>query len=165
MEEKILDYYELHTFKANLLYGKKIVLVTGVFDLLHCGHTQFLQKSKQYGDILLVGLESDERVRKLKGDDRPVEPVEARLKDIGKLEYVDFAFALPPNFDRIEREHFMALLRPDVLAVSSHSLHQDNKRALIEKYGGRLEIVMEQDKHYSTTKTILKKQSKNKSAK
>jgi D-beta-D-heptose 7-phosphate kinase / D-beta-D-heptose 1-phosphate adenosyltransferase len=165
MKAKVIKYHALKSFRDTIKSTQKVVLVTGVFDLLHRGHIQFLEKAKEQGDILLVGLEGDERVKQLKGQERPIQAIDVRLRSIIKLAYVDFAFALPDNFDSIERERFIATLRPDVLAVSSHSLHRYTKQVLIGKYGGMLKVVMEQDKSYSTTNILTMKQSKKKSAK
>jgi len=160
---KIIKYDDL-VHEISKLNGKT-VLVTGVFDLLHQGHINFLKNAKNRGDYLLVGLESDERVSQLKGKDRPIENIKIRLNKIASLRYVDFAFALPINFDSIERERFISIVRPAVFAVSSHTLHQQAKRSMVEKYGGVLEVVMEKDENYSTTALLKKKQSKDKSAK
>lgn len=154
-KNKIIQYNQL--FKVISLVkktNKTIVLVTGVFDLLHQGHIKFLQKAKILGDILLVGLESDERVKQIKGSNRPIEDIGKRIENIIQLPFVDFALALPSNFDSIERECFICIVKPDILAVSSHTQHLDKKREIIEKYRGKLIVVMKRDNKYSTTQII-----------
>lgn len=132
-----------------------LVLVTGVFDLLHAEHRRFLQLAKEAGDFLLVGLECDSRVKSLKGQNRPIWDQDRRLAEIQALSVVDGAFILPEQFDNKEdRERLIRLLRPDVLAVSSHSPFQTAKRAIMEKYGGRLQVVYQQNPELSTTKII-----------
>lgn len=134
---------------------QKIILVTGVFDLLHQEHKIFLQKAKAVGDILIVGIESDVRVRKMKGEGRPVQHEQARLSVIQKLSYVDEAFILPESFSSPQdHEDLIAFIKPSILAISSHSEHQDKKRVLMEKYGGSLHIVHEHNPNISTTKTL-----------
>jgi len=164
--KKTTNYRQIPVI-ANKSHKNKlsIVLVTGVFDLLHQGHIQFLQKAKAKGDIIFVGLESDQRVKQIKGKERPLEPVEVRINKVAQLPFVDFVFALPVKFDSIEREHLIKNVRPDFLAVSAHSEHLDQKRALVEKYGGKFTIVMDHDKRFSTSILVLKKQSLIKSAK
>ena len=154
-KNKIIQYNQL--FKVISLVkktNKTIVLVTGVFDLLHQGHIKFLQKAQILGDILLVGLESDERVKQIKGSNRPIEDIGKRIENIIQLPFVDFALALPSNFDSIERERFICIVKPDILAVSSHTQHLDKKREIIEKYRGKLIVVMKRDNKYSTTQII-----------
>ena len=134
---------------------KNVVLVTGVFDLLHQEHKTFLQKAKAAGDILIVGIESDVRVRKIKGEGRPVQREQTRLSVIQKLSYVDEAFILPESFlSPQNHEDLIAFIKPHILAISSHSDHQDEKRALVEKYGGSLQIVHEHNPNISTTRNL-----------
>lgn len=137
--------------------GKKIVLVTGVFDLLHQEHLNFLQKARDAGDFLLVGIESDIRVRELKGESRPVNFELVRLEQIGQLSFVDSAMILPDDFGSPGRpRELIATLRPDILAVSSHSPHLDKKRAILQEFGGRVEVVHQHNPEISTTKILAK---------
>ncbi|OGD61836.1 hypothetical protein A2160_00895 [Candidatus Beckwithbacteria bacterium RBG_13_42_9] len=134
---------------------RRLVLATGVFDLLHAEHQKFLQAASEQGDVFLVGIETDRRVRKLKGRGRPVWNLTKRLKSLAQLEEIDFVFPLPDKFDNLaDYEQFMALVRPDVLAVSSHSPFQKIKRELTEKYGGKLKIVLPHNPIISTTKMM-----------
>lgn len=134
---------------------QNIVLVTGVFDLLHQEHKTFLQKAKAIGDILIVGVETDMRVRKMKGEGRPVQNEQTRLSVIQKLPYVDEVFILPEAFSSPQdHEELISFIKPHILAVSSHSDHQDKKRALVEKHGGSLQIVHEHNPNISTTKIL-----------
>jgi rfaE bifunctional protein nucleotidyltransferase chain/domain len=137
--------------------NQTIVLATGVFDLLHTEHKKFLQAAKGMGDSLFVGVETDVRVKHLKGSGRPNWPLAQRLKKLAGFPAVDYVFALPEQFDQEEdHERFMAALKPDVLAVSSHTPHQDVKKRLVEKYGGKLKVVLEYNSKVSTT-AILEK--------
>lgn len=133
--------------------GKKIVLATGFFDLLHQEHINFLVKAKAVGDILIVAVESDERARALKGEGRPVETQSLRLSHL--TPYADYVIALPPDFDHFEAyDSLMAAVRPHVYAVSSHTNHLKSKTFLVEKYGGQLVVVHEHNPSVSTTQTI-----------
>lgn len=134
---------------------KTLVLVTGVFDVLHRGHRHFLERAKAAGDVLIVGLESDVRVRQLKGEGRPVDNQEVRRQKVEKARGVDGVFILPEVFDQPEHHlELLKLLRPDILAVSAHTPHLEKKQKLMEVIDGRVEVVMAQDDGISTTKLI-----------
>lgn len=136
--------------------GKKITLVTGVFDLLHQEHTLFLEKASELADVLIVGLESDVRVRQLKGEGRPIENQQLRKSHLEELGIADLVFILPEGFsNQAAYDQLIAEIRPTYLAVSSHSPYQENKQALMEKYGGELKVVHEFNPAISTT--ILEK--------
>lgn len=135
--------------------NQKIVLVTGVFDLFHQEHLEFLKRAKKAGDFLLVGIESDKRVKEMKGEDRPIVSQEKRLEQISKLNFVDCAFVLPDNFGGREKpRELIDLTRPDILAVSSHSPHLQRKRAILKEFGGRVEVVHQHNPKVSTSKII-----------
>ena len=72
--------------------GKKVVLTQGTFDMIHVGHGRYLREAKKYGDILIVGLDSDKKIRFRKGPDRPVVPEEERIEMLNHLRYVDLVF-------------------------------------------------------------------------
>src|SRR5574340_817315 len=142
---------------STLKKSKKTVLVTGVFDVLHPEHVNFLTKAKEQGEILLVGIESDVRVRKLKGEGRPVNDQETRRRQLVALKIADRVFVLPEKFDQhTDHEKLIAEIKPDILAVSSHTPFLAEKRQLVEKYGGRLVIVLKQNPAISST-ILLKK--------
>lgn len=133
--------------------GSKLVLATGFFDLLHTEHIIFLEHAKSAGDILIVAVESDVRARKIKGEGRPVETQLLRCQKVAQ--YADYVINLPDDFDNPKAfESLISSVRPDILAVSSHTAHQDKKRVLVEKYGGKLVVVYELNPTVSTTKII-----------
>lgn len=135
--------------------GKKLVLATGCFDILHSAHREFFKKAKKAGDILAVGLESDKRVRKLKGKGRPVFRLAKRATNLTDIPEIDYIFALPENLDsRSGAEDFISRLKPDILAVSAHTSYIDIKKQIVEKYGGKLKIVTPYIPGYSTTKIL-----------
>tara|TARA_X000001382_G_scaffold128108_3_gene117090 strand:+ start:394 stop:834 length:441 start_codon:yes stop_codon:yes gene_type:complete len=90
--------------------GMKIVATNGCFDILHAGHVQFLNEAKQLGDKLIVGLNSDKSVKKLKGDDRPYNTENNRADVLLALESVDQVII----FDSIDCSGFLSRVRPDV---------------------------------------------------
>ena len=133
----------------------RVVLVTGVFDLLHSEHLQFLSKAKAAGDKLVVGIESDVRVKQIKGPNRPINSEPIRLKQIQALKPVDLAFILPEAFtSSIDHERLIQLIKPQTLAVSSHTKHLAKKRAICQKYGTTVQIVHSHNPHTSTTQLI-----------
>ncbi len=110
------DYTEL---KKNLddlrMSGKRIVLTQGVYDLLHVGHAQYLEKAKSYGDVLVVGVDSDELTRKRKGDGRPVVPQDERIAMLLHLRHVDIVVL---RDIAEELEALIKTIQPDVYIAS-----------------------------------------------
>lgn len=134
---------------------KKLVLVTGVFDLIHSEHILFLTKAKAEGDVLLVALESDVRVREIKGPDRPVTPENLRVQNLEKLQLADGVFILPDTFGKPEHHRqLIHAIKPAVLAVSSHTAHLENKRQILAEVGGEVRIVHQHNPAISTTKIL-----------
>lgn len=133
----------------------RVVLATGVFDLLHRAHKGFLLAAKRSGDVLLVGLESDTRVKQIKGESRPINPQIVRKQNLEAWGVADYVFVLPEQFSHPEdHEKLIALIRPDILAVSAHSNHLDKKQAILSKYGGQVKVVYEFDPTISTTQLL-----------
>lgn len=91
--------------------GKKIVFTNGCFDILHLGHISYLREAKSYGDILVVGLNSNESVRRLKGDSRPINDEGDRAQILKELECVDFVII----FDEDTPLNLIAKIQPDIL--------------------------------------------------
>lgn len=133
----------------------KIVLVTGVFDILHQEHLNFLRKAQGLGDRLVVGLESDVRVRQLKGPDRPINPEAVRVLNLQKLGVADEVFVLPEEFSKPE-QHLALLqkIKPAVLAVSESSPHLTEKQKLMAEVGGEVVVVHKHNPEISTTQIL-----------
>jgi rfaE bifunctional protein nucleotidyltransferase chain/domain len=135
----------------------KVVLVTGVFDILHVEHLRFLKKAKESGDKLVVGIESDSRVKKIKGDQRPIYNQQIRLEQLNALKVVDLTFVLPEEFDtQKDWEQLMKKIQPQIYAVSSHTSFLDNKRKISEKYGATLLVVHQFNPRFSSSQIIYK---------
>ncbi len=98
--------------QAQQAAGKKVVFANGCFDLLHGGHVAYLADSRQYGDWLIVGVNSDKSERELKGPTRPVIDESARVEILSAIRYVD-AIVL---FDEATCENLLRTLKPDVHA-------------------------------------------------
>ncbi len=145
----ITTLFELTTLIPNDLSK---VVVTGFFDLFHSEHRHFLIKAKSQAQFLIVGVESDLRARQLKSFSRPYQTQQQRALQLSRFESVDLVVLLPLNFNQpYLRELFIQLIKPQILAVSSHSPHQSQKRLLIKKYGGQLKVVYSQNPNISTT--------------
>lgn len=133
--------------------NQTVVLVTGVFDILHIEHIHFLKNAKAAGDKLIVGIETDQRVSRIKGAHRPIHPQESRLVQLNALKPVDLAFLLPEKFDtQKDWETFTRELKPDIYAVSSHTSWLENKRQIAQKFGVDFQIVHQHNPDYSSTK-------------
>lgn len=132
-----------------------LVVVTGVFDLLHVGHLRFLEGARHLGDALWVGVESDERVRRWKGADRPIQSEEDRLALVSALRVVDRAFLIAG--ERVDPDFYVDLLRPlhaRYLAVTADDPFLEAKRASMAQIGVEARIVTPRIENYSTSRLI-----------
>lgn len=101
----------------------KIVLTQGVWDLIHEGHAQYLQKAKEFGDVLIVAVDTDEVVKYRKGPNRPIVPEKERVKMISHLKHVDL---IVMKESKTDHGKLIRTIRPDVLVISETT--QSNKR-------------------------------------
>lgn len=107
--------------------GKKIVLTQGSFDMVHIGHARYCEEAKKYGDILIVGVDSDEKVRFRKGADRPVVPQDERLEMLTYLRPVDLVVLKELNAPKL---HLIKTVQPDVLIATKKTYTDDQIKAL-----------------------------------
>ncbi len=139
--------------------GKKVVIASGVFDLLHDAHREYLRKAKEQGDYLVALVESDVRTKELKGEGRPIWDQVKRADEIRKLGIADEVMILPPEFKTPLRfEEIVILLAPDVYAESSSSVALDHKAKLMTRYGGEMKVVLQEIPGVSTTAVIAEGQ-------
>ena len=131
--------------------GKKVVFTNGCFDILHVGHVKYLQVAKSFGDILIVGLNSDESVSRLKGPTRPINIAEDRAYLLAALEAVDFVV---PFGDDTPYE-LIKMIAPDTLVKGGD---YEGKKVVGSEFSGELKLVDFVDGK-STTKTIEKIQA------
>lgn len=110
IQQKIVtkDFFER---QVDALHRQKIVFTNGCFDVLHYGHVHYLAQARQLGDLLVVGLNSDASVRRLKGESRPVNPEQARAFVLAALEMVDYVCL----FEEDTPYELIAAVKPDVL--------------------------------------------------
>ena len=118
--------------------GKAVVFTNGCFDILHAGHVRYLAEARAQGDVLIVGLNSDESVRALKGKGRPVNPAPDRAEVLTALRSVDHVVV----FDEATAEELVRQLRPDVYVKGGdYSLETLPEAAIVASYGGRTALV------------------------
>jgi rfaE bifunctional protein nucleotidyltransferase chain/domain len=145
---KILDRerLKLHV-EAWRAKGETITLANGCFDLLHVGHVRYLRAAKQLGGRLIVAINSDESVRALKGEGRPIMPAEERAEILAALSDVDAVVIFPEHDVRaLIRE-----IRPDVQAKGTdYTAESVPERDVVVACGGRVEIVGDPKDHSAT---------------
>lgn len=127
--------------------GLRIVLTSGTFDLFHIGHAQYLEKAKERGDLLIVGVDSDERVRARKGPNRPVVPEKERVAIISHMRHADVITLKNANDPK---NHLIKLVQPDVLVVSKSTNHEEESVDDKRQYCGEI-IVLEPQASTSTS--------------
>ena len=117
---------------------KRIVLTNGCFDLLHTGHIKLFAASKRLGDVMIVALDDDDSVRRLKGVNRPVISAAERVGILSALDCVDYVVVFATN----ELENVIKSIRPDVLTKgSNYDSEEVEGREIVESHGGRVELV------------------------
>ncbi len=133
---KVKTRDEIRTIAAELRQqGKRIVFTNGCFDLLHVGHVRYLSQAKAHGDVLVVAVNSDRSVRKLKGEGRPVQNEQDRLEILASLESVNYVTL----FDEETPLALIERLQPDVLVKGGDwPRHRIVGRQVVEKRGGRV---------------------------
>lgn len=140
--------------------GKRVVFTNGCFDLLHPGHIRSLETARALGDVLIVGINSDESVRTLKGPGRPVIPAEERAEILASLECVDAVVV----FDELTPQRVISALLPDILVKGGDwPGNQIVGREEVEAAGGKV-VLVDVLPGYSTSE-ILKRIRESKSEK
>jgi rfaE bifunctional protein nucleotidyltransferase chain/domain len=139
--------------------NERIVLANGCFDILHVGHTRYLSGARAEGDVLVVAINSDKSVRRLKGEGRPVLPENERAEIVAALESVDYVTI----FDEPNVEPLLEALRPNVHAKGTdYTAENVPERAVAERLGIRVAIVGDAKNH--STRDLLANLARNKSA-
>jgi D-glycero-beta-D-manno-heptose 1-phosphate adenylyltransferase len=121
--------------------GLRIVLTSGSFDLIHLGHVKYLAEAKSMGDVLVVGVDSDEKIRSRKGYDRPLVPERERLEMLAHQRPVDVLYL---KGDDDPRWSLMKTVEPDVLVVSEDHGYSDEELAELGRICGKVEILERQ---------------------
>ncbi len=146
-ERFIPDYKRLaQMVKACKSIGLKIVLTMGTFDFIHIGHFLYLEKAKGYGDLLIVGIDSDNKVKARKGVDRPIVSEEERVKMLTHVRHVDVVTIKNLQHQKWE---LIKTVHPDVLVATANTYGPRQLEAL-KKYCGKV-VVLEAQAVTSTT--------------
>lgn len=155
MQRKIFRLNELATLLKNLQdQGKTIVTTNGSFDLLHVGHLYLLTEAKKQGDVLVVGVNSDNSVKKNKGLTRPIIPQNERAMLLAALASTDYVFI----FDEDDPQAFLRLIKPDVHVNSVEYGVNCIESGVLKELGAKLVLVPKPSQH--STSAIIEALSK-----
>ena len=147
---KLRDFY--HRTKC------RVVFTNGCFDILHAGHVRYLNAAKALGDILVIGLNSDESVRRLKGEGRPVNPAEDRAEVLAGLRAVDHVVV----FGEATAEELVRQIKPDIYVKGGdYSLETLPEAKIVGSYGGKT-VLIPMVEGRSTTNVIRRLQKEGK---
>jgi D-beta-D-heptose 7-phosphate kinase / D-beta-D-heptose 1-phosphate adenosyltransferase len=126
---------------------RRIVFTNGCFDLLHRGHINYLNQAKSFGDILIIGLNSDQSVSRLKGPNRPINSLEDRAQILAALSCVDHIIP----FDGDTPHDLIRVIKPEVYVKGGdYTLENLPEAALVNELGGKVEILPYLDDHSTT---------------
>ena len=130
--------------------GKKVVFTNGCFDIIHVGHIRLLKEASKLGDVLIIGLNSDDSVRKIKGPARPINSLSDRAEVLSSIRYVDYIIA----FEEETPRRLISLLLPDVLVKGGDYRKDEIVGAdVVEAEGGKV-VTIPLVEGKSTTKLI-----------
>ena len=135
-----------------LLKGKRVVLANGCFDILHVGHLRYLKGARELGDALVVAINSDMSVRRIKGEGRPIMNEEERVAMVSALRAVDYVIVFDePNVDRV-----LDMLKPPVHAKGTDYTEETvPERQNVAAYGGAVRITGDAKDH--STQDVIRK--------
>ena len=132
--------------------GKKIAFTNGCFDILHAGHIAMLREARNTADLLVVGLNSDKSIRRIKGKDRPVNQQNNRIMVLSELESIDYIIV----FNQDTPIQLLKKIKPDVLVKGGdYRLNQVVGADLVESHGGKV-VLVKPIKGLSTTQIVRK---------
>jgi rfaE bifunctional protein nucleotidyltransferase chain/domain len=154
---KIKCIEELKTIVSQIhAKGEKVVLANGCFDLLHAGHVRYLQSAADFGDVLILGINSDASVAALKGRGRPLQPERERAEILASLDCVDYVLI----FDESTVDGILEELKPDIHAKGTDYTEESVPESeTVRSYGGSVAIAGDPKNHSSKDliQTILSK--------
>lgn len=134
--------------------GKRVVFTAGSWDLLHVGHCRYFEEAKRHGDILVVGVSSDDAIRKVKGPNKPILGEKIRAEMLTYIRSIDFVTILPEP----SCQPTLGLLKPDVYITVKEDWTENYKESkeykTVVKYGGEVRVVDRQSTVLSTTKIV-----------
>ncbi|MFH0863604.1 MAG: adenylyltransferase/cytidyltransferase family protein [Candidatus Gottesmanbacteria bacterium] len=134
--------------------GITVVLVGGCFDILHHGHLEYLKAAKKQGDILIVALENDGNVRRLKGLDRPVNQENIRATNLLNTGLVDYVIILPTLTTGDDYLKMVQTIKPDIIAITKGDPQTQNKQKQAKIIGSQVKTVIDRLPGFSTSRII-----------
>lgn len=154
-KKRLVSQSDLDTLHDQLkARGKKIVFTAGGWDLIHAGQCRYLEKAKDAGDVLVVGVSSNEAIKKVKGPNKPILDEKIRAEMLTFLRCVDFVTILPEP----SCAPTLGLLKPDVFITVKEDWAENYKQSkeykVVTKFGGEVQVVDRQSTAISTTKII-----------
>jgi rfaE bifunctional protein nucleotidyltransferase chain/domain len=149
----ILNREELvQRVNADRQHGSRIIFANGCLVVLHVGHVRYLAGARELGEVLVVGVNSDDQVARLKGPGRPVLPAQERAEIVAALEFVSYVTV----FDEPTVEELLLALKPDVHAKGTDYTEDSvPERNVVRSYGGRVAIVGD-PKDHSTSEILAR---------
>ncbi|MCA9367362.1 adenylyltransferase/cytidyltransferase family protein [Candidatus Kaiserbacteria bacterium] len=135
--ERFIADYKTLAIKVQAIkeLGGRVVLTSGSFDLIHIGHARYLREARKFGDFLVVGVESDKRIQKRKGPNRPIVPEQERVEALTHLRYVDLV--VMKHVDDKPRE-LISTVQPDVLVISERTKYDETEQVALQKICGEV---------------------------
>lgn len=131
--------------------NKKIVISGGCFDILHIGHIRFLQEAKKNGDFLFVLLEDDKSVKKLKGNDRPINNQKDRAEILASLSFTDYIVLLKEMKSNKDYDQLIFKLHPNIIATTKNDLQKVHNIRQAKKINAKVVYVINRIKNKSTS--------------
>ncbi|MFH1551296.1 MAG: adenylyltransferase/cytidyltransferase family protein [bacterium] len=158
-QKHISNYQELaNIVNAYKTLGKKIVCTIGSWDMLHIGHLRYLERAKNLGDILIVGVDSDKAIKIYKKNPfKPIIPHKERIEMLTYQEFVDYVTLI----DDVDKTGYWQMkliqtIKPDVFVVVAGESYSEEQRKDIAKFCGRIHVLPRQAKKTSTTNIVEK---------
>jgi len=153
IESRISDWDSLRRLRATWEFlGQSVVFTNGCFDILHLGHIDYLSKAADLGDFLVIGLNSDESVKRIKGEGRPVNDEKARALTLAALKFVNFVVL----FDQDTPYELIKIARPTILVKGADYSENEIVGADIVKENGGEVVTLDLVPGYSTSGIIEK---------
>lgn len=154
-KKRLVSQSDLDTLRDQLKErGKKIVFTAGSWDLIHAGQCRYLERAKAEGDILVVGVSSNDAIKRVKGPNKPILDEKIRAEMLTFLRSVDFVTVLPEP----SCAPTLGLLKPDVFITVredwTDNYKQSKEYKTVKKYGGEVQVVDRQSTSISTTKIV-----------
>ncbi len=151
--EKIKNFAEIKKIVNELKREKKkIIFTNGCFDILHIGHIKLLKKAKELGDVVIVGINKDNSIKKIKGENRPIFNEKQRIEIISAIEFVDYVVP----FGQTTPEKLIKIIKPDIIIKGGdYKKNAVVGKDIVEKYGGKV-YIFPLIKDISTTNIIKK---------